>query len=144
MYKIRFMNGTSKLFREKRNALQEFMCNDLAGNKCSLSEVEVEDDKPNNSIKDIIAVSGLIRCEVCDIPEMSSISVGFVPSCGVIHDELEKYGDTHVSFKGSAEHGSLVSFLGLFKIGECKGREEQDRIRKYIRDEYMKWRKENV
>ena len=150
IYKIVFENKftPSRFYKSEKIAKQQYACYTLMGEPCILIALVPDDYNQGAVIEDEILVSGVVKYVKHKEPEITSISAGFIADYGVMRDEIKKYGATNVGFFDPTGYGNRISFTAFIKMSEFKNEEDSsyniNRIKDYIRDGFIKWRKENV
>lgn len=117
----------------------------MAKIQCNLVEVALADDYQVSYIDDEILVSGIIYHSISKRQELSGVSASFLGDYDAMREEIAQYGDTHVNFRSSSEF--VTSFFAVINISKFKNESssyDTEKIEQYIRDEYVKWRRENV
>ena len=113
--------------------------------QCDLVEVTLADDYQVSYIDDEILVNGIIYHSISKRQELSGVSASFLGDYDAMREEIAQYGDTHVNFRSSSEF--VTSFFAVINISKFKNESssyDTEKIEQYIRDEYVKWRRENV
>lgn len=142
MYKIEYDDEYILLFNNRKNALQKRLCLELEGSKqcCVYPTVAIDEEK--DFIEDEIIVTGVVEHRN-GVPTIHSLSAMLALDDSAMRTELTIHDTTHIYFCDPIGLGSMVSFVALIKT-DCNSSNEKDRIITYIKDEYMKWRGENV
>lgn len=149
IYKIAFKNRIAfKTYESEKIAQQQYACYTLMGEPCTLITITLDDDIQGAVIEDEILVYGVVKCDKHKEPELTGILANFVADYGVMRDQIKKYGATNVGFFDPIGYGNRIIFTALIKMSEFKNEEDSsyniNRIKDYILDGFMKWRKENV